>query len=97
MKKIDNYIHGKIVKSQSTKELPVFDPSTGEECCKVALSNKADFEKIIESSKSGFNEWSKLTPLKRSRVLSKYKELIEKNIDEIASLISKEHYHHELQ
>ena len=36
-------------------------------------------------------DWSNFTPLKRSRILSKYKELIEKNIDVIASTLSKEH------
>ena len=34
---------------------------------------------------------NKFTPLKRSRILSKYKDLIEKNIDELASIVSKEH------
>ena len=91
MNKIENYIHGKKVESKSKDELSVFDPSTGEECSKVALSNQEDFEKVIQSSKSGFLKWSNFTPLKRSRILSKYKELIEKNIDEIASIVSKEH------
>ena len=50
MNKIENYIHGKNVASQSKDELSVFDPSTGEECSKVALSNNEDFEKVIKSS-----------------------------------------------
>ena len=50
MKKIENYIHGKHI-SVSKEELSVFDPSTGEDISKVVLSNNADLEKAIKSSK----------------------------------------------
>ena len=42
MKKIENYIHGKLV-FNSTKEQSVYDPSTGEEISKVVLSDSNDF------------------------------------------------------
>ena len=91
MSRIGNYIHGKCVKGKSTEELPVFNPSTGEESSRVVLSNSDDFKEVIESSRKGLEEWSNFTSLKRSRILSKYKELIEKNINELAPIVSKEH------
>jgi malonate-semialdehyde dehydrogenase (acetylating) / methylmalonate-semialdehyde dehydrogenase len=90
VKKIHNYINGSL-SSISSKELSVEDPSTGEEINKVVLSSNQDFEKAIESSKKAQIDWSRTTPLKRSRILSKYKNLIEKNIDELASIVSREH------
>ena len=90
MKIIKNYIDGKIV-SISNKDLPVYDPSTGEAISKVILSNNKDFEKAIESSKKAQIKWAEFTPLKRSRIISKYKDLIEANIDELAILVSSEH------
>ena len=42
MKKIKNYIHGKIV-CNSKKEQSVFDPSKGEEIAKVVLSDENDY------------------------------------------------------
>jgi malonate-semialdehyde dehydrogenase (acetylating) / methylmalonate-semialdehyde dehydrogenase len=90
MKKIYNYLNGNSF-SISKKELPVQDPSTGEVIAKVILSSKDDFEQIVESSKQSQIEWAKTTPLKRSRILSNYKVLIEKNIDELAKIISIEH------
>ena len=91
MNKIGNYIHGNHIDAKSTDVLSVYDPSTGEECTKVSLSNSEDFASIIKSSKKSLQEWSNFTPLKRSRIMSKYKELVEKNIDVIASTLSKEH------
>ena len=90
MKKIHNYINGKSF-SISKKDLPVEDPSKGEVIAKVVLSSVDDFEKILESSKESQTEWASTTPLKRSRILSNYKTLIEKNIDELAEIVSVEH------
>ncbi len=90
MKKIENYIHGKHT-SSSNEELKVFNPSTGEQSGKVVLSNYEDFQKTIESSKKNLLDWANTTPLKRSRIISKYKNLIEKNIDELAKTICEEH------
>ncbi len=90
MKIIKNYINGKTL-SFSDKEQSVFDPSTGDEIAKVVLSNIKDFENMIESSKKAQLEWAEVTPLKRSRILSKYKNLIEENMVELAELISREH------
>tara|TARA_Y100001970_G_scaffold120641_1_gene149545 strand:+ start:3185 stop:4672 length:1488 start_codon:yes stop_codon:yes gene_type:complete len=90
MKKIENYIHGTL-SSDSKELLGVYDPSTGEEISSVVLSNKQDFNNVIESSKKSQLEWSKITPLNRSRVLSNYKLLIEKNLENIAKIISEEH------
>ncbi len=90
MKKIENYINGKVT-SVSKNDMPVFDPSTGEEISKVVLSNEEDFDIAIKNSKESQKEWADFTPLKRSRILSNYKSLIEKNLQEIAELVSKEH------
>ena len=88
--KIQNYIDGKIV-SISKKELPVCDPSTGEEISKVVLSDINDFHNVIESSKRSQLGWANTTPLKRSRIISKYKNLLEDNLEELAKLICREH------
>ena len=90
MSLIKNYINGNHV-SVSKNDLPVHDPSTGDEIGKVILSNEQDFAVAIESSKKSLSNWSNTTPLKRSRILSKYKDLIEKNLDMLASTVSKEH------
>ena len=90
MKKIKNYINGSHV-SFSSNYLDVTDPSKGEKIGEVVLSDSKDFEEAIKSSKNSFTEWSNITPLKRSRIISKYKNLIEKNIENLAKLISSEH------
>ena len=79
MKIIKNYINGSI-NSLSKIFLDIDDPSKGEKIGEVVLSSGEDFNKVIESSQKAFLNWSETTPLKRSRVISKYKEILEKNI-----------------
>ena len=90
MFKIENYIHGEKV-SFSDKFIDVHNPATGEIISQVVLSNSEDFNKVIESSNKSSLKWSQTTPLKRSRIISKYKNLIEQNLEELAELVSREH------
>ena len=90
MRQIDNYINGSL-QCQSTKRMSVEDPSTGESIGSVVLSNQDDFNQTIKSSRKAFDEWSNYTPLRRSRIIAKFKENIEKNIDELAKVVSSEH------
>ncbi len=91
MKKIENFINGKTVKGNSKNYLNIEDPSTGDVISEVILSDQNDFNNIVNSSLEAFQKWSQVTPLKRSRIISKYKELIEKDLENIARLISIEH------
>jgi len=90
MNKVENYIHGNnLAKSHSYQD--IFDPSKGETIGKVILSDKNDFDSLMKSSKEGFIKWQEFTPLKRSRVISKFKEKIEQNLDDIARIVCIEH------
>ena len=90
MKKIQNYVHGQKT-SISQEYIDVFDPSKGEKINEVVMSNSDDFQKVIQSALNAQKEWSKVTPLKRSRIISKYKNLLEENLDDLAKLVSQEH------
>ena len=90
MKIIKNYIDGNLSCS-SNDFIPVYDPSKGEKISSVVNSNDDDFSICLKSSKKGFDEWSVVTPLKRSRILSNYKNIIEKNIENLAKIVSEEH------
>ena len=87
MEVIKNYINGKKI-NYSNEFLDVYDPSTGEIISKVVLSNNEDFSKTVESSFNAQKQWSQVTPLKRSRIISNYKVLIQENIEELAKIVS---------
>jgi malonate-semialdehyde dehydrogenase (acetylating) / methylmalonate-semialdehyde dehydrogenase len=87
---IQNFIHGKKT-GLSNLTSAVIDPSTGEKINDVILSAEEDFNKVIQSSSKNLNMWANTSPLKRSRIIANFKNLIEKNIEELAPLVSREH------
>ena len=91
MNLIQHYINGKIYKGSSSRKGKVFNPATGAQESEVILGTKSDLDHAVENAKQAFEKWSQVTPLQRARIIFKYKELIEKNYDELTKLIVSEH------
>ena len=91
MNLIEHFIDGKITKGSSKKTSKVFNPATGEQTSEVNLASKTDVDLAIQKAKQAFTAWSVKPPAQRARIIFKFKELIEKNSDEIIKLIVSEH------
>ena len=91
MNLIQHYINGKVYKGSSSKKGKVYNPATGAQESEVILGTKSDLDHAVENAKLAFEKWSQVNPLQRARVIFKYKELIEKNYDELTKLIVSEH------
>ena len=91
MNLIQHYINGKTYKGSSSRKGKVFNPAIGAQESEVILGTKSDLDHAVENAKIAFEKWSQVTPLQRARIIFKYKELIEKNYDELTKLIVSEH------
>lgn len=88
---IPNFIQGQCIESQSQRSSFVYNPATGEQTKLVKLSTSNEMESAITVAQEAFPSWSQLSPLRRARILFKFKELLEKNFDNLARLITNEH------
>jgi len=91
MNLIQHFVDGKVFKGTSKRTGKVFNPSTGEQSSEVSFATTDDVNKAVSVAKKAFVNWSQKTPLFRARVLFKFKELIEKNLEELAKIIVSEH------
>ncbi len=91
MLEINNFIGGKKTPSESKNFITLYRPTTGKEYAKVPVSTKKEFDKVIKAMKIAQLNWAETALTKRSSILFKFKNLIEKNFDEIATIISNEH------
>ena len=91
MNLIQHYINGKVVSGDSKRKGKVFNPATGNQESEVLLGTKSDLDKAVDNAKKAFLNWSAKPPIQRARIIFKYKELIEKNSDELTRLIVSEH------
>jgi malonate-semialdehyde dehydrogenase (acetylating)/methylmalonate-semialdehyde dehydrogenase len=88
---IKHFIGGKVIDGTSQRKGQVFNPATGEQESEVVLATKSDLDKTVEIAKKAFETWSLKPALQRARIMFKFKELIEKNFDELTKLIVSEH------
>ena len=87
---VQNYINGKFVDASSLRSLDVISPLDGNLLSKVPMSTSKDLDEAVKAAKAAFPKWSR-TPIKeRVQVFFKYKYLLEKNLQELAALVSEE-------
>ena len=91
MNLIQHFVNGKSFKGNSNRKGKVFNPATGEQESEVILGSKEDLNNTVNIARKAFEKWSAKPPLQRARVMFKFKELIERNSEEIAKLIVSEH------
>jgi len=91
MQTIENAVAGKRYTSTSARRSPVFNPATGEQIAELPLSTLDELNAAVAAAKKAQIAWGNTTPMKRARVMFKFKELLEKHADELAREISREH------
>ena len=87
---ITHLINGQPVDGGS-RSADVFNPATGRVAAQVRLADRATVEAAIAAAQAAFPGWRNTPPLKRARVMSRLKELLEQHADTICRLITDEH------
>jgi len=88
---IEHFVNGKNFSGDSKRTSKVFNPATGEQSAEVKLASTSDLNISVEAARKAFVLWSKKPPLQRARVMFKFKDLIEKNFEELTKIIVAEH------
>lgn len=86
-----HFIGGRHVAGQSGRFGEVFNPTSGEVQGKTAFASRSEVSRAIEVAAKAFPEWAAMNPQRRARVMFRFKELIEKDMDNLARMISSEH------
>lgn len=88
---IKQFIDGQHVSHSSNKTIDIINPGMGETIGQVEFIDSDKIDSIIESAHLAYLSWSKISPMKRGKVLFNFRQLLENNRDELAQLISSEH------
>ena len=87
---IGHFINGRSIVDQGRSQ-DVFNPATGQVARKVALASKSAVEEAITAAETAFPDWRNTPPIKRARIMFRFKELLEQNAEKVAALITEEH------
>ncbi len=91
MRQIGHFIGGSVVAGRSGRSGEVFDPNTGEVQAKVALAGRSEVEQAIAVAAAAQPAWAATNPQRRARVLFRFLELAQRELDSLAKLLSGEH------
>jgi malonate-semialdehyde dehydrogenase (acetylating)/methylmalonate-semialdehyde dehydrogenase len=91
LKAIRHRIGGAETHGSSTRTAPVFDPATGEQQAEVVLADEHDVDRAVQAARTAFETWGDVSLTRRSRVMFKFRDLVDRHADDLARIISCEH------
>jgi malonate-semialdehyde dehydrogenase (acetylating)/methylmalonate-semialdehyde dehydrogenase len=91
VRELTHYISGRHVSGTSGRFGDVFEPSTGEVQAKVPLASRTEVEAALADAEKAQVDWGSWNPQRRARVLLTFLDLVAKDIESLARLLSSEH------
>ena len=88
---LQHWIGGGRVAGASGQFGDVYNPASGELTARVPFANAAEVGKAVAAAAKAFSGWAATPPLRRARVMFKFNELMNRQRDAIAKVITAEH------
>ncbi len=88
---LHHFIDGELTQGQSNRTSDVYNPATGQVESLVPLASVAEVDAAIQSAKAAYPAWNATPAAKRARILFKFRDLVESHLDELATLLSRQH------
>ena len=91
MEELTHFIDGKRVKGGSGRFADVYNPATGEVQAKAPLASKAEIDDAVAGAAAAQPAWAATNPQRRARVMMRFADLINRDMDKLAEALSREH------
>ena len=88
---LGHWIDGAAVPGAGTRFGAVHDPATGEAVARVPFADAADVARTVAAAAAAAPDWAATPPLRRARVIFRFKELVERRKEALARAITREH------
>ncbi|GAP56190.1 methylmalonate semialdehyde dehydrogenase [acylating] 2 [Arthrobacter sp. Hiyo6] len=91
VRELSHYVDGQRVEGTSGRFSDVYDPCTGQVQARLPLASAEEVRNVVASAEKAQVEWGAMNPQRRGRILLKFVDLVNENLDELAALLSSEH------
>ena len=91
VRELSHWINGKAVPGISGRFGEVFHPASGQVQAHVPFASNAEVDAAVQAASDAFPAWSSQPPLRRARVLFRFREIFESRLEEVAACITREH------
>ncbi|MFT3973214.1 MAG: CoA-acylating methylmalonate-semialdehyde dehydrogenase [Amaricoccus sp.] len=91
MREIGHFIDGRRIDGTSGRFGDVYNPATGEVQARVALASTSELDAAVAGAAAAQVRWGATNPQRRARVMMRFVELLNANMDKLAEALSREH------
>ena len=91
MEQITHYVNGERVEGESGRYTDVYNPAKGEVQAQCPLASKSEVDAIIAKAQAAQPAWAAVNPQRRARVMMKFVDLLNRDMDKLAEVLSREH------
>src|SRR6478752_5279626 len=91
VRELSHYIDGQRVDGTSGRFSDVYDPCTREVQARLPLASAEEVRNVVANAEKAQPEWGAMNAQRRGRILLKFVDLVNDNMDELAALLSSEH------
>jgi malonate-semialdehyde dehydrogenase (acetylating) / methylmalonate-semialdehyde dehydrogenase len=91
LERLPLWIGGCAVPARTQRYGEVTNPATGEVIRHVPLANAEDVDHAVSAATEAFPEWRASPPLRRARVLMRFRELMDTAKKDLAKIVTQEH------
>ena len=91
MRIVDHFLAAAAGAPDGGRRGDVFDPNNGDVQAQVKLGDAALLDRAVAAAQAAQPAWAATNPQRRARVMFRFKELVEKHMDELAHMLSSEH------
>ena len=88
---VPHWINGRAASPSGSRSGTVTRAATGEVVRTVPYANAADVDAAVQAAAAAFPDWRATSPLKRARILTRFRELLEQHQEKLAAIVSEEH------
>lgn len=86
-----HFIDGQTDAGTPERFADVMNPATGEVQGRLGLATRKDLDRAIEIAAKAQPDWAATNPQRRARVLMRYVDLLNRDMDKLAEALSREH------
>jgi malonate-semialdehyde dehydrogenase (acetylating)/methylmalonate-semialdehyde dehydrogenase len=90
-KDVGHWLKGRVVAGTSGRHGDLFDPAVGERAGRVAFASAGEVDAAVQAARAALPGWAAVTPLRRARIMFRFKDLLERHMDELARIVCAEH------
>ena len=91
MKTVSHWINGSLTTDKASQVGEIFNPATGKISGTVNFADITTVNQAVQAASSAFDTWRHSSLTKRTQVLFAFRELVNKNKEKIAEIITSEH------